>query len=430
MFNTKKLGAFFAGIVMATTLMAPTAVFAKDISKSITANNVMYSVTGTRYTFYTSEAAAKAGNENGIAKTTDGKEAVVEVGPYLIGSAAASTNTIELTAGDYWVVETTPGKNLTDDAAYSNKTPKKVTVKAGTTYSNPQVEKSTDTPWIVIPPKIQKNGDVNGQGVLSGAIFKVEYFACEETSQADSTNLKKTWFFSTDNTGKIDIQSFTPVSFEGKQSDSFYQVNGKRVFLVGVYRITEVKAPEGHMIGKNATITFPETQMGSIQYADPDTATINDTSVKTFKNDPIRGGVYLVKTDMDALHGLSADEAAALATGQGEGSLVGAEFAIYNYSGKDMKVDGKTYPTYKANSNMNKPIMTITTVLDEETGHAIAKTPRADSLPYGKYCVVETKAPKGYGLNPTVLEVPDFDENVAAKYYYVGKTAPEWVHLL
>ena len=90
----------------------------------------------------------------------------------------------------------------------------------------------------------------------------------------------------------------------------------------------------------------------------------------------IRGGVKLAKIDNDL------DEAYA----QGDATLAGAEFTIYNQSAQTVMVGGKEIAKGAA-------ALTITTNAD-----GIAASD-AHALPYGSYLVKETKSSKGYLLN-------------------------------
>lgn len=123
------------------------------------------------------------------------------------------------------------------------------------------------------------------------------------------------------------------------------------------------------------------------------------------ENTVVRSGLKLTKVDSDTVAprwlftggdvsvGQLVDE---IALGQGNASLVGAEFTIKNVSQGPVKVEGTWY-------DPNADIMTITTkAAKTESGKdiVVASTPSNASLPYGTYEVRETKAPEGY--NPIV----------------------------
>ncbi len=116
----------------------------------------------------------------------------------------------------------------------------------------------------------------------------------------------------------------------------------------GAYEIVETKAPEGYLIDSTSQ-SFEITTDGQL---------VSFTGDKSFKNHIIRGGVEIQKIDAET------------GTPQGAATLSGAEYTIYDADNKE-----------------------ITTFVTDENGYAAT----ADkALIYGKYTIIETKAPTGY----------------------------------
>ena len=140
----------------------------------------------------------------------------------------------------------------------------------------------------------------------------------------------------------------------------------------GTYSIKE--SSNSGSISYNSTdtteYTFKITENN--QEVDSDTA---DMAI-VFKNSVLRSGVVIGKIDRETDTN----------TPQGMATLSGAEFTIYNNSGKSVIVEGAEYAVGEA-------VKVLTTGSDGTVRSAI------DLLPYGTYYVKETKAPEGYLLN-------------------------------
>lgn len=158
----------------------------------------------------------------------------------------------------------------------------------------------------------------------------------------------------------------------------------------GTYLIVEKKAPAGYVVenSENSDVTgimaiVSVRNEGEIVHAD-------------MYDDVVRGQLIVGKVDSERAanypDGSDAYSASADAPDvpQGDATLAGAEFTIYLTSDNHVMVkdaDGKH------EIKTGEAAMVITS---DESG--IAKT-LEDSLPYGSYYVVETKAPEGYLLN-------------------------------
>ena len=146
-------------------------------------------------------------------------------------------------------------------------------------------------------------------------------------------------------------------------------VTAKRLYGI-INDIQEVKAPEGYLVNDEILeVTITEDGTDNIHVK-----TYNE-SIKG--NDTIqRGGVKVAKIDND----LDTNYA------QGDATLAGAEFTIYNQSKETVMVGGKEIEKGGA-------ALVITTNAD-----GIA-TSDSHALPYGSYLVKETKPSEGYLLN-------------------------------
>ena len=179
----------------------------------------------------------------------------------------------------------------------------------------------------------------------------------------------RTWHFVTDEHGRINGQN--PTFADGFTNDALYKdKDGKVCYPLGTYLIQEVKAPEGYLVNDEILeVTITEDGTDNIHVK-----TYNE-SIKG--NDTIqRGGVKVAKIDND----LDTNYA------QGDATLAGAEFTIYNQSKETVMVGGKEIEKGGA-------ALVITTNAD-----GIA-TSDSHALPYGSYLVKETKPSEGYLLN-------------------------------
>lgn len=133
----------------------------------------------------------------------------------------------------------------------------------------------------------------------------------------------------------------------------------------GTYEIVERTAPTGYTGDGNVTQTFSITENGVIvDLTDADHA---------IRNEVIRGGVKVAKRD---------NETGKLEP-QGDATLSGAVFAIYNRSQHPVLVDGELYEN-------GEIVHTLT------TGADYTATTSANLLPYGTYEIREQTSPTGY----------------------------------
>lgn len=334
-------------------LEAPGHLKMKKVSNrtSITEGNSCYSIEGAKYTVYDSS----------------NKSAGV-----LTLKANGESNTIDLMEGTYTVKETTaPPGYAKDSETYTVKVESDET----TTFTAKD-EPITDLIDILLTknPAGYPHDHGEGDAALAGAVYEIKFYAgqYDTAAKAEASNtLKATWNFVTDANGKISGQN--PVKAEGMTNSAFYKdKDGKIAYPLGTYVIREVKASEGYLVN-NEKVVGHVTEDGT-----------DNLHVKTYneklKGDEtiIRGGVKLAKIDHEL------DEAYS----QGDATLKGAEFTVYNQSKQSVMVGGKEIAKGEA-------ALVITT---NESGIAASD---AHALPYGSYSVKETKPSKGYLLNTT-----------------------------
>ena len=335
-------------------LEAPGHLNMKKVSNrtSITEGNRCYSLEGAQYTVYDSSNNA--------------------VGTLTV-AANGESNTIDLMEGKYTVKETyAPPGYAKDSQTYT------VNIESDeTTTFTAKDEPITDLIELLLTknPVGYPHDHGEGDATLKGAVYKFEYYdyirsneVMLKASKAQNAPLR-TWHFVTDVNGKIDGQN--PTFAEGYSNAALYKdKDGKTAYPLGTYLIQEVKAPEGYLVN-DEIIEVTITEDGT-----------DNLHVKTYnekiKGDDtiIRGGVKLSKIDNDL------DENYA----QGDATLAGAEFTIYNQSAETVMVKGKEIGKGEA-------ALVITTNAD-----GIATSGDHD-LPYGSYLVKETKPSKGYLLN-------------------------------
>lgn len=316
---------------------------------SISDGNGCYSLAGAQYTVYDSK-----GNAVGTLTT----------------NASGDSDTIELPEGDYTAKETVAPPGYALDA---NIYPLKIVSEQTTTFTAAD-EPITDIVELLLTknPVGYPHDHGEGDATLKGAVYEFKLYGGQYSSAAQaegSGTLLATWNLVTDEHGRIFGQK--PVTADGYTNSQFYKgKDGNIVYPLGTYVIQEVKEPEGYLVNSEKLIVHI-TEDGT-----------DNVYVKTYnekiKGDDtiIRGGVKLAKIDNDL------DEAYA----QGDATLEGAEFTIYNKSKESVMVGGKEYA-------VDEGCLVIRT---DKNGIV---TSGDHVLPYGSYLVKETKPSQGYLLN-------------------------------
>ena len=282
----------------------------------------------------------------------------------------------DLTGAVYTVYDS-DGKSVAKDTeTYSVKVESEET----TTFTAKE-EPITDLIELLLTKKPEGYPHDHGEGdaTLKGAIYEIRYYDRYTLHQevmlraAGNSNVPEdytaVWYCVTDEHGKIDGQK--PIFADGYKSSALYKdKDGKTAYPLGLYVIQEIEAPTGYLVNDEVIqVKITEDGTDNLHVKTYNESTSNDDT-------PIRGGVKLSKIDNDL------DEAYA----QGDATLEGAEFTVYNKSKESVMVKGKEYA-------VDEGCLVITT---DKNGIA---TSGDHDLPYGTYLVKETKPSEGYLLN-------------------------------
>ena len=217
---------------------------------------------------------------------------------------------------------------------------------------------------------ITTDGQVFDAGVCSDSVIRgglsVKKVDADSTSAQGAASLagaEFTIYNASDAAVIVNDQSYAP---NAEITVIVTRANGiastESILPYGRYRIVETKAPAGYTRNTSWSKTVSVAEQGVIVEAEncPDSV--------------VRGGVTVKKVDAD------------IGSKQGNASLAGAEFTIYNANEQSVTVNGTAYAK-------NAAVLKIT------TNDAGVASSAANVLPYGKYRIEETKAPEGYNRN-------------------------------
>ena len=353
---------------------------------NITDNNPVYSdLSATFGVYFTHDDAVNGTNQKATIKTN--AAGISEAVKLKASSDTSSVYVKELIAPAYYEL---------------NNTVYTVDVSSGAGVATISDKPLDDPATIVIQKKDVENKE--NAPSLAGAEFTFKYYAVdpEKTYSADELsqmNATRTWTFKTREDGILRIND--PNCFVNESSDQLYKrIVGDQEFVtipIGVLTIQETKAPTGYTVeggylnsadgeikaDANETLVFNVTGPGSI-------STIVGGNVDiTKKENSLRAGFKVVKQDYKTGN-----------VAEGDASLAGAEFDLY-YLGDGTDVnpsvkldnDGDGIgDSAEFNADDKNPIAHI--VLGTDGTYTSSPT----YLGYGKYRIIETKAPTGYSL--------------------------------
>ena len=359
-----------------------------------TDGNSGYDLTGAEYGVYTDYACSN------------------KVATLKVQNNTGVTNETFLQAGDYYVKETkAPNKGYD-----INPEVKKVSVVSGQ-HTNVKLEGAMKEPPLNDPIRVMVQKAVDGRTEagkpegdmpnLGGVKFRVSYYNNVYASAAEAERHQATAsaVFETDDNGRLNFVDDTPVD---STTWPYKAVDGSNTFPIGTGVIREISTPDG-LIVKGTAYAFTVTDDGS--------HTPKMEVIGKWSNKPA-GGVILDNTmEKGGVTVSKADAESHTQNPQGDGSLMGIEYSIYNKSknpvtvvvdgkNKDVPVDGLVMKIY-TNDVDGKPIAT--------TGNNV--------LPFGSYRIVETNGNASYG---NADWAQDFQIRENGQMVAFGSAAEKW----
>ena len=327
---------------------------------TVTNGNDCYSLSGATYGVYSDKGCTKS-----VATLTT--------------NASGNTDTVELRAATYYVKETKAPKGFQlDKNVYT------MTVKAGetSTLKVSDTPKVTDTLVELFKIDMETSkATPQGNASLEGAEFVWKYYDGYYTKDNLPSEPTRTWTTKTvaekDSNNEVHYISRLADSYK-VSGDSFYTQNGTICLPLGTITMEEKAAPNGYLLeGAYMQATGSSEQIKGVYVAqiteDGELVALSGSNQYSVLDKVIRGGVKIQKRDLE-----TKDTKA-----QGGATLKDTAFTIISLNDNAVLVDGKLY-------NKNEVVKTIHTGVD-----GIAATD-ADTLPYGRYKISESKNPTGY----------------------------------
>ena len=310
------------------------------------------------------------------------------------GNGSANNVTVSSNVNEVYVKElSAPNNYLLSDATIHT-----VDVSSGSgeaSFSDAPI----NDPLMISLTKIDSEGKTNIPS-LENAIFEVKYYATLNANSAtDVAGLQptKTWYFKTLKVGENYVANLRNEDYFD-HGDSLYKNSTETLtYLLGSYTVKEYSAPTGYtvdggymqndgtIIDANATFFVKlegDNGIPVLRYGN----NLSDPELKK-NEDSIRGGYKLIKEDYSTG-----------TTAQGDATLAGAEFDLYYLGdGTDANIGMKLDNDGDGLGDGAEYTPSETYAIDHITVGADGTYTSASAyLGYGKYKLVETKAPNGY----------------------------------
>lgn len=341
-----------------------------DLNGGVNGNNCYGSLADSEYTIYKDEALTQV-----VGKVRGNGEDVISV-----------------PMGTYWIKETLAPKGY-----YMDTEPHRVDV------TDSKIFKFSDDPMmdptLIAAQKNVENRDTAGitagdVGALKGIQFDIYYYKGTYDSLDSLPDVADEHaVFETDEYGLL---LFDDKYLAPDETWKYIDETNNLAYPLGTIVVKEKSSIDGLTIYNNYGMMFTVTDMSDKTSNDvtdenymgtvttivgsSNKNTTADRVAGTYENSIIKGGVTVSKTDLDWEKG----------DFQGDATLAGAEFTIYNRSESSVYYNGNFYEPGDA-------IMTITSAYDD-TSRTYVATTGAKALEYGTYEIKETKAPEGYNL--------------------------------
>ena len=367
--NGQDLGQFWAKLAVGNATLQKS-----SANTGLTEGSTIYSVAGATYGVF-----ADKGCTDRIATLTTDKN--------------GNTETVEVKAGTVYIKELSAPAGFTLD---KNVYP--LTVKAGKTATLKVSDTPKATTTLIELFKIDMDTSKSvpqGNASLEGAEFTWNFYAGYYNKDNLPKQPTRTWITKTvaEKGSDGNIHYITKLADSYKVSgDSFYTQNGVPCLPLGTLTVSESKSPTGYLLdGAFLQADGSEEQIKGMYLTqiteDGELAVLTGSNQYSVSEKVIRGGVKIQKRDYETKD----------TKPQGGATLKDTAFSITSLNDNAVLVDGKLY-------QKNEVVKTILTGID-----GIAST-AADTLPYGKYRIDESKSPTGYlkdGAKPIEFEIKE-----------------------